>query len=103
MKLLKYNHPSAMKYDVNKTYELDELKKRITDAYYEEVKKLEKSSKFSGVIKVYENLIHYVVDNERMQIKRKMLDLYKRLGRVRESMLLEKELEGHPVKSVSVI
>ena len=35
-----------------------------------------------------------------MQIKRKMLDLYKRLGRVRESMLLEKELEGHPVKSV---
>jgi len=29
MKLLKYNHPSAMKYDVNKTYELDELKKEL--------------------------------------------------------------------------
>ena len=26
---LKYNHPSAMKYDVNKTYELDELKKEL--------------------------------------------------------------------------
>jgi len=29
MKLLKYNHPSAMKYDVNKTYELEELKKEL--------------------------------------------------------------------------
>ena len=29
MKLLKYNHPSAMKYNVNKTYELDELKKEL--------------------------------------------------------------------------
>ena len=29
MKILKYNHPSAMKYDVNKTYELDELKKEL--------------------------------------------------------------------------
>jgi len=29
MKLLKYNHPSAMKYDVNKTYELEKLKKEL--------------------------------------------------------------------------
>ena len=28
-KYLKYNHPSAMKYDVNKTYELDELNKEL--------------------------------------------------------------------------
>jgi len=28
-KYLKYNHPSAMKYDVNKTYELEELKKEL--------------------------------------------------------------------------
>lgn len=75
-----------------------ELKKRITEAYYEEVKKLEKSSKYSGLIRVYESLIHYVVDNERTQIKRKIMELYKRLGKVREAMLLENELEGKPAE-----
>lgn len=29
MKYLKYNHPSATKYDKNKTYELEELKKEL--------------------------------------------------------------------------
>lgn len=29
MKYLKYNHPAAMKYDIKKTYELEELKKEL--------------------------------------------------------------------------
>jgi hypothetical protein len=30
MKLLKYNHASATKYSLNKTYELEELKKELS-------------------------------------------------------------------------
>jgi hypothetical protein len=30
MKLLKYNHPSATKYSLNKTYELEELKRELS-------------------------------------------------------------------------
>ena len=30
MQTLKYNHPSASKYSLNKTYELEELKKELS-------------------------------------------------------------------------
>jgi hypothetical protein len=70
-----------------------ELKRNVTNLYNEEAKKFERVNKNTSLLKVYESLISYVRDDEVNQVKKKMIESYKRLGRVRESLMLEKELD----------
>ena len=70
-----------------------ELKRKVIEFYYCEIKNFEKFSKHANLLKVYKSLISYVRDDEVNQIKKRMIESYKRLGKVRESLILEKQLE----------
>jgi tetratricopeptide (TPR) repeat protein len=70
-----------------------ELKRKIIEIYKQEAEKFEKTNRMSGALKIYEKLVNHVVDKERDEIKRKMAFAYKKLGRVRESIEIERELE----------
>lgn len=70
-----------------------ELKRKVIEFYYGEIKNFEKFSKHANLLKVYKSLISYVRDDEVNQIKKRMIESYKRLGKVRESLMLEKQLE----------
>ena len=70
-----------------------ELRREIIEVYFSEANALEKSGKNSSALKVYEGLINHLTDAEKMNTKRKMLVLYKKLGRVRESIEIEREIE----------
>jgi tetratricopeptide (TPR) repeat protein len=70
-----------------------ELKRKIIEIYKQEAEKFEKTNRMSGALKIYEKLVHHVVDKEREEIKRKMISSYKKLGKIREAIELERELE----------
>lgn len=70
-----------------------EIKRRIIETYKEEAEKFEKTNRMSGALRIYEKLVHHVVDQERDEVKKKMLVSYKKLGRIRESIEMERELE----------
>jgi tetratricopeptide (TPR) repeat protein len=70
-----------------------ELKRKIIEMYKQEALKLERFSRISGALKIYEKLTHYLTDAEKIEVKKKMLNAYKRLGHVRESLELERSLE----------
>lgn len=69
-----------------------ELKRKIIEYYRQEADRFEKTNRMSGALKVYEKLVHHLVDKEREDIKRKMALAYKKLGKIRESLELEREL-----------
>ncbi len=70
-----------------------ELKRKIIEDYKQEMTRFENTNMMSGALKIYEKLVHHVVDRERNDIKKKMIIAYKKLGRIRESLELERELE----------
>ncbi len=70
-----------------------ETRRKIVELYKKEAEKMEKLSKYSGALKIYEKLIHHVTDTERLETKKKMLIAYKKLGRIKESLEIEKEIE----------
>jgi tetratricopeptide (TPR) repeat protein len=69
-----------------------EFKRKMVDLFTKEATTLEKVNKVSGALKIYERLINYLTDNEKNEVKKKMLIAYKKLGRVRESIELERQL-----------
>jgi tetratricopeptide (TPR) repeat protein len=85
---------SAVKKALETANEKDrlEIRKKIIDLYKIEAAKFEKSSKISASAKVYEKLIHLLPEAEKIDIKKRLLETYKKLGKVRESLELEKEL-----------
>lgn len=72
--------------------ELYEIETKIITLYKAEAQKFEKTNKNSLAIKVYEKLLKLVKDSEKLEVKKKLLVLYKRLGRVRESLEIEREI-----------
>ena len=69
------------------------IKRDMVEFYKKEATNFELSSKSSGALKVYEKLVHHVVDAERDEIRKKMLRLYHNLGKVTEYIRLKAELE----------
>ena len=74
-----------------------ELKRKIIEAYKQEMARFEKANMMSGALKVYEKLAHHLVDKERNEVRKKMVIAYKKLGRIRESLELERELNREVV------
>jgi len=78
-----------------------ELKRKIIECYKKEIEDAEKTNKISKLLKACEKLIHHVVDKERNDIKKKIANAYKKLGKVREYLEIEKELEREKILSQS--
>ena len=72
--------------------EIAEIETKIINMYKSEAEKFEKSNKNALALRVYERLARAVKDSEKPEIKNKILILYKKLGKVRESIELEREL-----------
>ena len=70
-----------------------EVVRRIVLLYKDEAAKYEKENRIAATAKVYEKLIVYLNDPEKTAYKRKLADVYKRLGKVRESLELERSME----------
>jgi len=68
------------------------IKKIIISIYKIEASKLEISNKNSSALKIYERLINLVSEDEKNEIKTKLFILYKKLGKIKESLKIEKEL-----------
>jgi tetratricopeptide (TPR) repeat protein len=72
-----------------------ELRRNVIRLYSEIAGRFEKSGKNSELIRIYERLVNYVVDKERIDIKKKMAESLRKIGRIRESMEIDKELERY--------
>jgi len=79
--------------DIAPAKELFELENKVISLYKQEAEKFEKQSKNAWALKAYERLLKLVKDSEKKQVKEKLLVLYKKLGKVRESLELERELQ----------
>lgn len=66
---------------------------KVIDLYKQEAAKFERANKSSPSLKIYEKLLILVRPEEKIEIKRKLMSLYNRLGRVKESIELERELQ----------
>jgi len=69
-----------------------DIRSKMVQYYKNEVMKFEKSAKNAAALKVYEKLILYVTEPERTEIKKKMINAFQKLGKIRESIELERQL-----------
>jgi hypothetical protein len=79
--------------DIAKGTDMYEIERKIIDMYKQEAAKFDKANKYSPALKAYEQLLHLLKGEEQKEVKRKLVYLYNRLGRVRESIEMEKELQ----------
>ncbi|MBS3079009.1 hypothetical protein J4218_02720 [Candidatus Pacearchaeota archaeon] len=70
-----------------------ELRRNVVTLYKSIGEKAEKNGRNAEVVKVYERLLPYTFDNERNHVKVKLIESYKKLGKIREAIELEKEIE----------
>lgn len=70
-----------------------EIKRNMIAFYKQEASNYEKSNRSTAALKVYEKLVHFVADAERNDVRRRMLEIYRRLGRVKEYIRLKSELD----------
>ncbi len=68
------------------------LKRKIIKLYREQANKFELGSKYSSLSKLYERLIPWLTDTEKNEIMNRLFVVYKKLGKVRESIELEKRI-----------
>lgn len=73
--------------------QIQEIENKIAELYRNESMKYERSNKFSPALKAFEKLLIFAKEPEKTDIKIKMVSLYNKLGRVREAIELEKELQ----------
>lgn len=73
--------------------EIYEIENKIIAMYKAEAEKFEKTNKNALALKVYERLVKAVNEPEKKEMKKKLLIFYKKLGKIRESLELERELE----------
>ncbi|MEN9626763.1 MAG: hypothetical protein RL557_1091 [archaeon] len=66
------------------------LRRKIIKWYQLEAQKFEQTNKQVSALRVYERLIPLLTDTERNETKKKLLVIYKKLGKVKESIELEK-------------
>lgn len=78
--------------------DLHEARRKVSELLLLEGSKYEKQNKFSYAVKAYEKVIPLLIDNEKLEAKKRLCNAYKRLGRVRESLELERELTRSGVK-----
>ncbi|MBS3080800.1 hypothetical protein J4221_04985 [Candidatus Pacearchaeota archaeon] len=69
-----------------------ELRRKVIQFFKDEAIKLERSKKYAALTKLYERLIIWLTDMEKNEFKKKLFEIYKKLGKVRESIELEKKI-----------
>lgn len=79
--------------DISSPKEMKEIDQKIIDLYKQEAAKFDRANKCSPSLKIYEKLLILVRPEERTEIKRKLVFLYNKLGRVKESIEIERELQ----------
>ena len=70
-----------------------ELKRNIIGLYGAIGEKAERNGRNAEIVKVYEKMLPYATDTEKNHIKFKLISAYKKLGKIREAIELEKDLE----------
>ncbi|MFA5173627.1 MAG: hypothetical protein WC438_00410 [Candidatus Pacearchaeota archaeon] len=90
------NYPYKKAASIINEGERHELRRRIIGFYKAQAETLEKTRKIAAALKLYERLVHLVTDAEQIEVKKKMLESYNKLGKVREYVELKKELERLP-------
>ncbi len=78
--------------DISTIKELSEINQKIIQLLKDEATKYDKLSKYSPATKAYEKLLSLVNPEEKTEIKQRLVLLYNKLGKVRESIELEREL-----------
>ena len=68
------------------------LRRKIIELYNSEAEKFEKANKNQSLLRIYEKLIPMLNDDEKDEYKKKLLVVYKKLGKVKESLALEKNI-----------
>jgi len=70
-----------------------EIKRNMVNFYKQEAANFEKSNKMAGALKIYEKLVNFIVDAEKNDVRKRMLEIYKKLGKVKEYIKLKAELD----------
>lgn len=70
-----------------------ELRRNLNIWYGQLGEKAERSGRNAEFLKIYEKLLNYASIHDVEKIKVKMINAYKKLGKIREAIELEKELE----------
>jgi tetratricopeptide (TPR) repeat protein len=79
--------------EISSPKEMFEIDQKIIDLYKQEADKANRANKYSPALKVYERLLPLVKPEEKTEIKRKLAFLYNKLGRVKESIEIEREMQ----------
>lgn len=81
---------------VSKASDFDkrEIYRGIKEFYLYSAETYEKSRKLGDAIKIYERLLMMEIsDSEKKQIKNKLMELYQRLGKIKEYMMLKNSVK----------
>ena len=73
--------------------EKDEMKKAIKELYIKQAQAYEKANRNSNALKIYELLLRTAEPAESIEIKKKLLNLYKKLGKIREYTVLSQQMD----------
>lgn len=76
------------------TKEKQEMKEAFKALFLKQALMHEKANKNSNALKIYEKLLHMADDKEKLEIKKKILPLYGKLGKIREYTLLKGQMDG---------
>jgi len=71
-----------------------ELRRKIVKLFNDEANKFEISKRYAALAKLYEKLIPWLNDNEKNEIRKRLFEIYKKLGKVKESIELERKIHA---------
>lgn len=83
-------YKSALK--ISNSVEKYEIKKEMVNILVREINRLEKEKRNVKLQKVYEMLMPFLSDKERTVIRKRLVIIYQKLGKVRESIEIEKTI-----------
>jgi hypothetical protein len=70
-----------------------EIKRNMVKFYKQEAANFERLNKHAGALKIYERLVYHVADAERDEARKRMLELYQKLGKIKEYIRLKAEMD----------
>lgn len=74
------------------TREKEEMKKAIKELYKKQAMAYEKANRNTNALKIWEKLVEMTGEDEKPAVREKLLELYKKLGKIREYSLLKGQL-----------
>ena len=87
---IEFAHKKAK--DIATPKEINDINQKIIQLLKDEAAKYDKLNKYTPSTKAYEKLLQLARPEEKTEIKRRLVFLYNKLGKIRESIELEREL-----------